>query len=171
MESVVAASKAGGEAGERRSLYAVRGWSGRTVLSSQTQVACWGMTSRAVVTAFWAAMQANDWDGAAFWLAADCVIDWPCSGERIVGRSDFAAVQARYPTRTGWWTFEIHRLLIEDNTAVSEVTVTDGEQSARVVCFSEINGGHIVRQTEYWPTAYDPLPGREDLTRPTERIP
>jgi hypothetical protein len=54
---------------------------------------------------------------------------------------------------------------------VSEVTVTGGEQSARVVALSEIDGDHIAHQVEYWPTAYDPSPGREDLTRPTERIP
>jgi hypothetical protein len=35
----------------------------------------------------------------------------------------------------------------------------------------EIDGEHIVRQVEYWPTPYGPLPGREDLTRPIERIP
>lgn len=116
-------------------------------------------------------MQANDWDRAASWLSTDCRIDWPCSGEQIVSAGDYAALQARYPTRTGRWTFEIHRLLVDGSTAVSEVTVTDGEQSARAVCFSEIDGDHIVRQTEYWPTAYDPPAGREDLTRPGERIP
>ncbi len=65
----------------------------------------------------------------------------------------------------------MHRLLADGDTVVSEVTVTDGDQSARVVVFSEIYGRHIVRQVEYWPTPYDPLPGREDLTRPIERIP
>jgi hypothetical protein len=30
-------------------------------------------------------MEANDWDRAAAYLAPDCVIDWPCSGERLVG--------------------------------------------------------------------------------------
>ena len=54
---------------------------------------------------------------------------------------------------------------------VSEVTVSDGEQSARVVAFSDLDGDHVIHQVEYWPTADDPLPGREDLTRPTERIP
>jgi hypothetical protein len=116
-------------------------------------------------------MQANDWHRAASYLAPGCVIDWPCSGERIVGRNDFATVQARYPSSTGRWSFEIHRLVDGGDTVVSEVTVTDGEQSARVVAFSEIDGDHIAHQVEYWPTAYDPPPGREDLTRPTERIP
>jgi limonene-1,2-epoxide hydrolase len=121
--------------------------------------------------AFWAAMEANDWPGAASHLAPDCVIDWPCSGERIVGRDDFAALQARYPTNTGRWHFDVHRLVVDADTVVSEVTVTDGEQSARVVAFSDIDGEHVVRQVEYWPTAYDPLPGRGDLTRPSARVP
>jgi hypothetical protein len=69
------------------------------------------MSSRDLVSAFWVAMQADDWDKTATYLAPECVIDWPCSGERIV------------------------------------------------------------RQIEYWPTAYEPLPGREDLTRPIDRVP
>ena len=129
------------------------------------------MTSRALIDAFWEAMQDNDWARAASCLAPDCMIDWPCSGERIVGRSDFAALQARYPTNTGRWSFTVHRVVIEGDTAVSEVTVSDGEQSARVVALSDIDDGQIVRQVEYWPTAYEPLPGRRDLARPGPRIP
>ncbi len=129
------------------------------------------MSSRELISAFWAAMQANDWERAASHLAPECVIDWPCSGERITGPGDFAAIQARYPTNTGRWSFEVHRLVVESHTAVSEVTVSDGEQSARVVAFSDIDGDRIVRQVEYWPTAYEPLPGRADLTRPAARIP
>jgi limonene-1,2-epoxide hydrolase len=129
------------------------------------------MSSRDLVSAFWVAMQANDWDKAATYLAPECVIDWPCSGERIVGRRDFARLQASYPTNTGRWYFDVHRLVADRDVVASEVTVTDGEQSARVVAFSELEGGHIARQIEYWPTAYEPLPGREDLTRPIDRVP
>jgi limonene-1,2-epoxide hydrolase len=129
------------------------------------------MSSRELIGVFWAAMQANDWESAANCLAPECVIDWPCSGERIVGPSDFVAIQARYPTNTGRWSFEVHRIVADGDTVVSEVTVTDGEQSACVVAFSDIDGDHIVRQVEYWPTPYEPLPGREDLTRPTARVP
>lgn len=129
------------------------------------------MSSRELISAFWAAMQANDWERAATYLAPECMIDWPCSGERFAGRSDFAAMQARYPTNTGRWSFEVHRLVVESDTVVSEVTVTDGEQSARVVVFSDIDEGRIVHQVEYWPIAYEPLPGREDLTRPGPRLP
>ncbi|MEP7021854.1 MAG: nuclear transport factor 2 family protein, partial [Pseudonocardiales bacterium] len=104
-------------------------------------------------------------------LAPDCAVDWPCSGERIVGREHFVAVQARYPTKTGRWRFDVHRLVAGDDTAVSEVTATDGEQSARVIAFSEVADGLIAHQVEYWLIPYDPPAGREDLTRPIDRIP
>ena len=139
---------------------------GRRPVSSKS-----AMSSRDVVSSFWEAMCANDWEGAARCLAAECVIEWPCSGERIVGRADFAAIQARYPTTTGWWSFDVHRLVVDQAIVVSEVTVTDGQQSARLVAFSEVAGDHIVRQIEYWPVAYDPPAGREDLTTPGDRIP
>lgn len=124
------------------------------------------------MSAFWAAMQANDWDGAAGHLAPTCVIDWPCSGERIVGRADYAAVKARYPTSTGSWTFDVHRMVVGADTVVSEVTVSDGQQSARPVVLSEFDGEEVGGyQVEYWPAAYDPMPGREDLVRRIDRVP
>jgi limonene-1,2-epoxide hydrolase len=121
-----------------------------------------------VVEQFWAAMQRNDWSAAAALFAEEITIDWPCSGERIIGRVNYVAVQERYPTTTGRWDFHIHRLVSDGATTVSEVTVTDGVQSARVIAFSEVVDGQIVRQVEYWPTAYDPPPDRAALV---ERIP
>jgi limonene-1,2-epoxide hydrolase len=129
------------------------------------------VSSREIVESFWAAMQDNDWERAAGHLAEDCLIDWPCSGERIVGRDDFAAIQARYPTNTGQWSFDVHRIVAEGDVAVSEVTVTDGEQAARVVAFSMVDDGRISHQIEYWPMPYEPRPGREDLTQAIPRIP
>ena len=91
--------------------------------------------------------------------------------ERIVGRENFAAIQARYPTNTGRWSFDVHRIVAEEDIVVSEVTVTDEEQAARVVAFSILEGSQIAHQIEYWPMPYDPQPGRADLTQPITRIP
>lgn len=113
-------------------------------------------------------MQRNDWSAAAAYFVAEIEIDWPCSGERIVGRANFVALQERYPTTTGRWMFDIHRLVTEGPTTVSEVTVTDGVQSARVIAFSDVADGLIARHVEYWPTAYEPPADRADLV---ERIP
>ncbi|HZA72977.1 MAG TPA: nuclear transport factor 2 family protein [Propionibacteriaceae bacterium] len=123
---------------------------------------------REVVEQFWTAMQRNDWSAAAAYFVAEIEIDWPCSGERIVGRANFVALQERYPTTTGRWMFDIHRLVTEGPTTVSEVTVTDGVQSARVIAFSDVADGLIARHVEYWPTAYEPPADRADLV---ERIP
>ena len=124
-----------------------------------------------VVEHFWAAMQRNDWWAAAGHLVEDIWVDWPCSGERIVGRANYVAVQESYPTTTGRWTFAIHRLVGDGPTVVSEVTVSDGVQSARVIAFSEVVGDQIVRQVEYWPTAYEPPADRAHLVQRIPPIP
>jgi limonene-1,2-epoxide hydrolase len=124
-----------------------------------------------VVERFWAAMQRNDWDDAAALLVEGIEVDWPCSGERIVGRAGFVTVQERYPTTTGRWDFEIHRLVSNGSTTVSEVTVTDGVQTARVIAFSDVVDDRIVRQVEYWPTAYEPPADRADLVQRISPLP
>jgi hypothetical protein len=43
--------------------------------------------------------------------------------------------------------------------------VTDGLQTARVVAFSDVVDDQIVRQVEYWPTAYEPSADRADLVQ------
>ena len=124
-----------------------------------------------VVERFWAAMQRNDWSAAADLFVPHIAIDWPCSGERIVGRANFIAIQERYPTTIGRWTFDIHRLVTEGRTTVSEVTVTDGVQSARVLAFSDVVDGRIARHVEYWPTAYEPPADRADLVERIAPVP
>lgn len=130
-----------------------------------------GMDTREVLTSFWAAMKDNDWERAAAHLAEEAQTDWPCTGERIVGRTAYAAIQADYPTETRRWTFDIHRLLADGDTGVSEVTVTDGDQSARVVAFSTVSDGLITHQVEYWPSAYEPSPERAHLVQRIEPVP
>ncbi|WP_435886121.1 hypothetical protein [Streptomyces erythrochromogenes] len=44
------------------------------------------MESSRVVEALWERIQARDWDGVAGLVAEDAVVEWPASGERIVGR-------------------------------------------------------------------------------------
>ena len=123
-----------------------------------------------VVERFWAAMQRNDWAVAADLFVPEITIDWPCSGERIVGRANFVAVQERYPSTTGR-QFQVHRLVSDGATTVSEVTVTDGVQSARVIALSDVTDGQIARHVEYWPTAYEPPADRADLVERIAPVP
>jgi limonene-1,2-epoxide hydrolase len=128
------------------------------------------MSNRDVVSEFWAAMQKNDWDRAAANLAPDCVIDWPCSGERIIGHGDCAAIQAAHATRTGHWDFALHRLVAMD----ARRQRGDGLRRRAIR-----SGGGLLRDRRsadhpsdrVLPTTYDPPPGREGLTHPIEPIP
>ena len=128
------------------------------------------MAAREVVEAFWAAMRANDWDAAAAHFANGFLVDWPCSGERITSRADYAEIQRRYPA-AGRWKFDVHRLVAEGDLVVTELTVTDGAVSARAIFISEVAGDRIVRQLEYWPEAYEPPAWREGLTERIDPVP
>jgi ketosteroid isomerase-like protein len=111
------------------------------------------VNARAIVTQFWAAMQANDWAGAAAYFSDDYVLAWPQSGERISGRANFVAVNTHYPA-AGPWRFTLHRLVAEGDTVVSDVGVTDGAITARVITFSIVRDGRITQQIEFWPDPF-----------------
>jgi len=46
-------------------------------------------------------------------------------------------------------------LIAEGAEVVSDVEVTDGVVKARVITFSTVEGGLIVKQIEFWPDTYD----------------
>ena len=54
---------------------------------------------------------------------------------------------------------------------MTEVTVTDGERPARAIAFTEVEGDSIVRQVEYWTTAYEPAQWRADLVERIDPVP
>ena len=112
-------------------------------------------TSKQIVEAFWAAMQTNDFKAAGEYLHDEYILEWPQSGERIRGRANFAAINDNYPAH-GRWDFTVHRLIAEDDQVVSDVGVTDGTITARVITFSTIRDGKILRQIEFWPDPFEP---------------
>jgi ketosteroid isomerase-like protein len=111
-------------------------------------------TTRRLVTQFWAAMQANDWAAAAALFADDYVLHWPQSGERIVGRANFVAVNANYPA-AGRWHFTVERVVVEGDYAVTDVVVSDGAVTARAITFTTVRDGRIASQVEYWPDPFE----------------
>ena len=104
------------------------------------------------------AMQRNDWAAAAEHFVAAIVIDWPCSGERIVGRADFVAPGA-LPDHD--------RPLDVRHPPPGHRGPHHGERGDRdrrgaggaVIAFSDVADGLIARHVEYWPTAYEPAGG------------
>ena len=111
-----------------------------------------------VVKKFWSLMQSNDFRSVGDVLSDDFVLEWPQSNERIRGRVNFAAMNEEYPAH-GVWRFTINRIVGDDFQAVSDVSVTDGVQHARVISFFSISGGMITKMVEFWP---DPFPAPEN---------
>ena len=92
-------------------------------------------------------------------------MDWPQSKERIRGAENFARMNAEYPT-TGRWQFRINRLVASASEVVTQVSVTDGTQSAEPVSFFTVVGGKITRLVEYWPESFAAPENRRHLTDP-----
>ncbi|HOI43573.1 MAG TPA: nuclear transport factor 2 family protein [Elusimicrobiales bacterium] len=119
-----------------------------------------------IVREFWRLMGTNDFYSASAVLAPDFVLDWPQSGERIRGPENFADVNSEYPSH-GPWKFGINSLVAGPDSAVTDVSVTDGVVHARAITFFTVEKGKIARITEFWP---DPFPAAENRKHLVERI-
>lgn len=116
-----------------------------------------------VVREFWRLMAANDFQQVKAVLAEGFVMEWPQSRERIRGGENYARMNAEYPT-TGRWQFAIRRLVASVDSVVTQVSVSDGVQSAEPVSFFTVQGGKITQLVEYWPEPFAPADNRRHLT-------
>ena len=112
-------------------------------------------TPEAVVREFWRLMASNDFNSVKNVLSTDFVMEWPQSKERIRGADNFTHMNSDYPAK-GRWTFQINRLLAQGNEVVTQVSLSDGEQSAEPVSFFTIEQGKITKLVEYWPDPFEP---------------
>jgi ketosteroid isomerase-like protein len=106
-----------------------------------------------VVREFWRLMETNDFHSVAAVLAPEFSLEWPQSQERIRGADRFARMNQEYPAH-GIWRFTINRLVGGESEAVSDVSVTDGVQTARVISFFTVDRGKVTRLVEFWPKPY-----------------
>jgi ketosteroid isomerase-like protein len=116
---------------------------------------------------FWRLMASNDFDAVASVLAPEFVLEWPQSQERIRGIGNFVRMNQEYPAH-GRWQFSIHRIVGGETEAVSDVSITDGVQSARAISFFTVARGRITRLVEFWPEPYAAPANRSHLVEPLE---
>jgi len=118
-----------------------------------------------IVREFWRLMSTNDFVSVGTVLHEDFVLEWPQSNERIRGAQRFAQMNSQYPAH-GTWTFTINRLFGSDLEAASDVSVTDGVQTARAISFFTIRDRKIARLVEFWPEPYPAPANRAHLVEP-----
>jgi hypothetical protein len=112
-------------------------------------------------------MATNDFHSVAAVLAPEFVVEWPQSKERIRGAERFARMNHAYPAH-GPWRFMLNRLVGSKSEAVSDVTVTDGLQTARAISFFSIAKGKVTRLVEFWPEPYTAPANRAHLVEAME---
>ena len=111
-----------------------------------------------VVAQLWERIEARDWDGVAKLIAEDAVIEWPVSGERIVGRANFIAVNSDdgYADER---SVELLRILADGDLVVTEVEIPQDHVVYRAVSLWTVRDGEIVEAREYWTSpGQDPAP-------------
>uniref|UniRef100_A0AAU2JRK4 Nuclear transport factor 2 family protein n=1 Tax=Streptomyces sp. NBC_00049 TaxID=2903617 RepID=A0AAU2JRK4_9ACTN len=110
-----------------------------------------------VVARLWERIEARDWDGVAGLIAEDAVIEWPVSGERIVGRANFIAVNSDDDTDER--PVELLRILADGNLVVTEVEIPQDHVVYRAVSLWTVRDGEVVGAREYWTSpGQDPAP-------------
>ena len=119
-----------------------------------------GMTDDEAMSALqthWAASDANDFDTEHRIYAADAVLDYPQSGERIRGRDHIQASRTAQPNAK---RFTVRRIVGGGDLWISELVLTYDGNPNYVVSIMEFEGGHVVRETQYFGEAFGPGPSR-----------
>ena len=110
-------------------------------------------------------MATNDFYSVKSVLSPELVVEWPQSRERIRGPERFCQMNAEYPTDSRWH-FQINRLVASGESVVTQVSLTDGTQSAEPISFFTVQAGRITRLVEYWPEPFPPAENRRHLVEP-----
>ena len=116
-----------------------------------------------VVTDYWTAANARNWDTFGDLLAPDVVYDLPQTRERITGRERYVRFNVEYP---GDWRAEPVRI-VGDGTAHGATWTSfqvDGTAQTGLCFFDLDEHGLINRITDFWPVPYEPPAGRDHLT-------
>jgi hypothetical protein len=98
------------------------------------------------------AMMRGDGDAISEVMADDAIVDWPQSGERIVGRQACLTVYRNYPG--GSPRYELQRITGGPDTFTIEARGDYGGNIVYLTSIVEFRDGKIARQTDYFANAF-----------------
>jgi SnoaL-like domain len=118
-----------------------------------------------VVTAYWSAAEARDWDTFGALVAEDVLYEAPQSRERVRGRD--AYVRFNREGFPGDWHLDVVEVVGGAHAAASWInfTATSGGTAQPGICFFEIGEENtITRITDFWPEPYELPANRAHLS-------
>jgi hypothetical protein len=105
-----------------------------------------------VAERLWEALNEQNVDATEELYHEDCVIEWPQSGERIVGRDNILAINRNYP---GLPKATLRNNLAAGDWVIAEVTLDYGGDLFNAVSIYEIRDGKIVKETDYFASPFE----------------
>lgn len=82
----------------------------------------------------------------------DAVMDWPQSGEQIIGGDNRRAVYGAFPQLP---TITSRRMVSAGDLVVAEASLDYGGPTYQTVFIFELNEGRIARETAYWAEPFE----------------
>ena len=104
------------------------------------------INTRALLAEHWAALEAGNLDAEPGFYDADAMLDYPQSGERIVGAENIKASRLAGPRRSD---IKVRAVLGQDDLWVTEYTIAHDGVSQLAVSIMEFRDGKVIRETLY----------------------
>jgi hypothetical protein len=112
---------------------------------------------RAALQRHWAASDGDDFVAEHAIYADQAVLEYPQSGERIIGPRNIQASRMAQPSRK---RFNVRRILGGGGLWISELILTYDEHPVFVVSIMEFEGAKVVHETQYFGEPFEPGPSR-----------
>src|SRR5690242_728887 len=120
--------------------------------------------NRAALDRHWTASEAGDYEAEHDLYQEDAVLEYPQSGERILGRRNIQAARAGHPAKRH---FKIERILGAGDLWVTEYVITYDGEPMYTASIMEFRDGKVQRETQYFGDPFDPPAWRASLAERT----
>ena len=124
--------------------------------------------NRLILERSFLALWAGDIEGAVASMADDAVVEWPQSGERIVGKDACSLVYRNYPG--GSPSYELRRISGGGDLFVVEATGQYGSDTVYATSIVEFRNGKVVKQTDYFANPFEAPPWRAQWVERMEKV-
>ena len=112
---------------------------------------------RAALQRHWDASDASNFDVEHDIYSEDAVLEYPQSGERIIGRHNIQESRTLQPNTK---RFKVRRMVGGGNLWITEFILTYDGVPSYTVSIMEFEDGKVSRETQYFGDAFEPGPSR-----------